>query len=130
MHEKVLVVDDDLPSGKTMMWAMEAMGHEVRLVQDAQSALDVIRSFTPDIVLCDIRMPGMQGYELCERMKGNPFLKDTLFIAQTGLASPQSRRRALSAGFDHHMVKPIDINALLELVYLERARKNAISSGV
>ena len=125
MPEKVLVVDDDLPSGKTMMWAMQAMGHEVHVVQDGCSALYEIQQFIPDVVLCDIQMPGMLGYEVCEKMKADARLRDTLFIAQTGLSSEQSRERSRKAGFHHHMVKPIDINELLEVVYLERAKRSS-----
>lgn len=120
MREKVLVIDDDLPSGQVMMWAMEAMGHNVHLVQDATSALQEIDDFIPGVILCDIQMPGMSGHELCAKMKADPRLKDTLFIAQTCLDSPQSKRKSRECGFAYHMVKPIDINALLELVYLQR----------
>ncbi len=122
MREKVLVVDDDLSSGKAMMWAMEAMGHEVRLVQDGHSALHEIRDFVPDIVLCDIKMPGMLGYEVCEKMRADTRLRKTLFIAQTGLDSPLSKQRSLESGFAYHLIKPVDVNALLELVYLERSK--------
>jgi CheY-like chemotaxis protein len=125
MGEKVLVVDDDPPSGKTMMWAMEAMGHEVHLVHDGRSALHEILDFVPGVVLCDIKMPGMLGYEVCEKMKADARLKDTLFIAQTGLDSPLSRRKSLESGFAYYLVKPVDVNALLELVYLERAKMRA-----
>jgi CheY-like chemotaxis protein len=125
MSAKVLVVDDDLPSGQTMMWAMQAMGQEVRMVQDGRSALHAIQTFVPDVVLCDINMPGMLGYEVCRKMKGDPRLKHTLFIAQTGLDSARSRELSRQAGFQYHLVKPIDINALLEIVYLEN-KKNAL----
>ncbi len=106
-----------------MMWAMQAMGHEVHVVQDGRSALHEIRKLVPDVVLCDLQMPGMLGYEVCEKMREDTRLSETLFIAQTGLTSEQAMRRSREAGFDHHMVKPIDINALLELVYLDRLRK-------
>ena len=107
-----------------MMWAMEAMGHDVRLVQDGYSALYEIREFVPDVVLCDIQMPGMLGYEVCKKMKTDIRLKTTLFIAQTGLDSPKSKQKSFKADFNHHLVKPVDINALLELVYLERQKLN------
>jgi len=122
MREKVLVIDDDFASGNTMKWAMEAMGHEVRSVQDGRSALHEIREFVPGVILCDLKMPGMLGYEVCEKMKADARLKDTLFIAQTGLNSNQSKQRALEVGFNYYLVKPIDVNALLELVYLEREK--------
>jgi CheY-like chemotaxis protein len=120
MRTKVLVIDDDLPSGDVLKWAMEAMGHEVHLALGGADAFKEILSFVPDVVLCDITMPGMNGYEVCERMKANPRLSRTLFIAQTGLDSAASKQRSFQAGFNYHLVKPIDINALLELVFLEK----------
>lgn len=103
-----------------MLWAMEAMGHDVRLVLDGETALKEIKTFVPGVVLCDISMPGMLGYEVCEKMRADPRLSNTLFIAQTGLNSPSSKALTHKAGFHYHMVKPIDINALFETVYLDR----------
>ena len=120
MRERVLVIDDDLPAGEVLKMAMEAMNHEVRLAMDGESALKAIRNFVPDVVLCDINMPGITGYEVCKKMKEDPRLQETLFVAQTGLSSNQSKQLSNQAGFKHHLVKPIDINALLELVYLEQ----------
>ena len=122
MATEILVVDDDLPSGKVLKCAMEAAGHEVCLAIDGESALAQINDFIPEVVLCDINMPGIQGYEVCDRMKADPRLSQTIFIAQTGLASSESKLLSSQAGFQHHLVKPIDINELLELVFIERAR--------
>jgi len=132
MRRKILVIDDDLASGQTMMWAMEAMGHDVRVVQDGYSGLYEIRQFVPDVVLCDIRMPGMNGYEVCKKMKADPRLTETLFIAQTALTSPRSKQQSAASGFAYHLVKPVDLNALLQLVYLEiekREKHHGISSA-
>ena len=119
MNLKVLVIDDNVPSAETLMWAMEAMGNEVQCAYNGAEALKKVRNFVPDVVLCDINMPKIQGYEVCMKMKADPRLADTLFIAQTGLDSARSRELTKLAGFKHHLVKPIDINELFELVALE-----------
>ena len=124
MHEKVLVIDDHFDSGQTLKWAMEAMGHEVRFATNGEEALAETASFIPDVVLCDINMPRMKGYEVCERMQRDPRLKHTLFVAQTGLSSSESKTLSTKAGFKYHLVKPIDINELLELVFMEKMRAN------
>ena len=128
MCEKILVIDDDLPSGQALMWALEAKGHEVYLFQDGTHALNKIKKFVPDVVLCDICMPEMMGYEVCKKMKADRRLKDTLFIAQTGIDSDVGIQRAFDSGFDYHMVKPVDINALLELINEERSKLSAIEA--
>ena len=120
MKANVLVIDDNYDSAKTLQWVMEAAGHNVCLATNGVTALSQLNDFIPDIVLCDINMPKLDGYETCERMKKDARLKDTLFIAQTGLSSANSKRLSAKAGFHYHFVKPVDINELLELVYLKR----------
>ena len=122
MKTKVLVIDDNLPAGETLKWVMEAAGHEVCLATNGVTALSKIRDFIPDVVLSDISMPKMDGYETCKRMRQDPRLKNTLFIAQTGLDSAHSRRLSQEAGFKHHLIKPVDANHLLELVFFEGVR--------
>jgi CheY-like chemotaxis protein len=121
MKTKVLVIDDYLPSGQTLKWVMESAGHEVRLATNGVTALSKIVDFVPDVVLCDINMPKLDGYETCKRMKQDARLKDTLFIAQTGLSSANSKRLSAKAGFKHHLIKPVDVNLLLELVFMEKS---------
>jgi CheY-like chemotaxis protein len=123
MREKVLVIDDDVQSGTVLKCAMEAMGHEVHLAFCGEDALEDIQTYVPDVVLCDINMPGITGYEVCKKMKIDSRLRETLFVAQTGLDSAVSKERSTQAGFKYHLVKPIDINALLELVFLEKMQR-------
>ena len=120
MGKKILVIDDNEDAGMTLKWAMKAMGHEVYLALNGKSALEMVQQFVPDVVLCDINMPNMLGYDVCKKMKADPRLCDTLFIAQTGLDSMESKQLSRQAGFSYHMVKPVDVNALLELVFFEK----------
>lgn len=121
MSKKILIIDDYADSGKTLMMAMKKLGHEVQWVKDGPSALNKISAFVPDIVLCDICMPGMLGYDVCRKMKADPRLKDTMFIAQTGIDSDSGKQRAQDAGFDHHMIKPVDLTELASLIAAERS---------
>jgi len=113
---RVLVVDDNEPSAKTMGWTMELMGYEGRLAKDGPSAIEIARSFCPDVVLLDIGLPGMNGYELCELMHKEPSLKDTIFIAQTGWGQEEHIRRSKEAGFNYHLVKPVNMNDLKKIL--------------
>ena len=126
MQEKVLVIEDYLPSAQALQWAMEAIGHEVQVASDGKGAIAQSETFVPDIVLCDIKLPDMSGYEICKQMRANPKFHNTLFLAQTGLADRASKQRSSKAGFHYHLVKPIDINKLFELVYLDRANRERL----
>ena len=119
MKMKVLVIDDNIPSAETLKWMMEAAGHEVRMATNGVTALSRIHDFIPDVVLSDISMPKLDGYELCKVMKKDVRLRNTLFIAQSGLSSEHAKRLSAQAGFKYHLVKPVDPNQLLELVFAE-----------
>ncbi len=113
---RLLVVDDNEPSALTLTWAMELYGYDVRTCYDGQSALGLADEFHPRIILLDIGMPGMSGLEVCRQLRRNPSLKKLTVVAQTGWDDKDMRRRTADAGFDHHVTKPVDINALLKLI--------------
>ena len=123
MGGKILFVDDDPASGKMINWAMEGLGHNIRIATDGESALEMLNDYIPNVVVCDITMPGIDGYEVCKTMKANPALANTLFIAQTGWHTPERERMSKEAGFDHHLSKPVDVNALLEILFLSMKGK-------
>ncbi|MDB5478897.1 MAG: luxQ 2 [Alphaproteobacteria bacterium] len=113
---RILVVDDNEASAKTLGWMVELSGHEAKLAHDGPSAIEIARTFKPDIVLLDIGLPGMSGYEVCKAMRIEPLLEKSIFIAQTGWGQPEHRQRSQEAGFHHHLVKPIDMNILKKLL--------------
>ena len=115
---RILVVDDNENCAKVMMWTMEMLGHTAQMATDGQIAIELAKSFRPHVVLLDIGLPQMNGYEICQRMRNEPVLKDTVFVAQTGWGQKEHRERSKEAGFDHHLVKPIDMKAL-ENILLE-----------
>ncbi len=113
---KILVVDDNDASAKTMGWTLEILGHQIQLANDGPTALQEALSFIPDVVLLDIGLPGMNGYQVCEKMRHEPALGHTVFIAQTGWGQQEHRDRSKEAGFAHHLVKPINIDVLKEVL--------------
>ncbi len=111
-RRRVLVVDDNVDSATTLGMLLELMGHEVRVTHDGESALAAAPEFAPEIVLLDIGLPGMDGYEVARRLRQMPALNGAVLVAQTGWGQEEDRRRSQQAGFQHHLVKPIDPDAL------------------
>jgi signal transduction histidine kinase/ActR/RegA family two-component response regulator len=115
-HWRILVVEDNIPSAKTLGWLLEAMGHEVQLVHDSASAVETAKSFVPDVALLDLGLPNMNGYDLCRVLRCDPALRHTVFIAQTGWGQEAHKQRSKEAGFDYHLVKPVDIRHMEALL--------------
>jgi CheY-like chemotaxis protein len=121
---RVLVVDDLAASVETLMTLLEMEGFEVRVAHDGQQALALAREFRPEVVLLDIGLPGMNGFEVAHGLRSLPECQAALLIALTGYGEAESRTRSAQAGFDFHMVKPADVNLLLTmLANPEQARK-------
>ena len=113
--KRVLVVDDSADSAETLGELLKIWGHDVRLAHDGPSALDTAKSFSPQVVLLDIGLPGMDGFTVAERMKADGIAVDML-IALTGYGEQSHRERAQKAGFHHHLVKPVDPEALQKII--------------
>jgi signal transduction histidine kinase len=104
---RILVVDDNRDAAESLGLLLELRGHEVRLAYDGYTALASARATTPDVVFLDIGLPGMNGYEVARQLRREPALREIVLVAQTGWGQAGDRQRALDAGFDHHLVKPI-----------------------
>lgn len=116
---QILVVDDNMDSATTTGWLLGMMGHNYSLAHTGPCALEAAQKLQPNVVLLDIGLPGMSGYEVCRQMRSNPLFENTLIVAQTGWGQERDREMAKQAGFDHHLVKPLkleDITALFEKV--------------
>jgi CheY-like chemotaxis protein len=113
---RILVVDDLAASAETLMTLLEMEGFEVRVAHEGQDALRIAREFRPNVVLLDIGLPGMNGFEVAHGMRNQPESRDALLIALTGYGEAESRTRSAQAGFDFHMVKPADVNLLLSML--------------
>ncbi len=114
---RILVVDDNEALAKVMMWTLEILGHTVQVAHEGQAAITLAKSFHPDVILLDIGIPGMNGYEICKAMHKEPVLQNTIFIAHTGWGEEKHRKRSKEAGFDHHLVKPVDIEDLKDILF-------------
>ncbi len=113
---RILIVEDNPALAQTTGWLVEALGHDYRLAHNGKDALVEAEAFRPDVIMLDIGLPGMNGYDICRAMRQNPTLASTLFIAQTGWGQTEHKQMATAAGFHHHMVKPIDYDRLQELL--------------
>jgi signal transduction histidine kinase len=113
---RILVVDDNQDSASSMMLLLELQGHEVCLANSGEAALDLARERRPEVILLDIGMPGMNGYEVARRLRGEPAFADTLLVAITGYGRSSDLEQTQAAGFDHHLVKPIDYEKLQALL--------------
>jgi signal transduction histidine kinase/DNA-binding response OmpR family regulator len=113
---RILVVDDLAASAETLKTLLEMEGFEVRMAHEGQEALAAAREFRPDVVLLDIGLPGMNGFEVAHGLRSQPESQAALLIALTGYGEAESRSRSAQAGFDFHMVKPADVNLLLAML--------------
>jgi CheY-like chemotaxis protein len=108
-------VDDNLDSADTMAELVRIWGHDVRTAHDGPSALVCAREFRPQVILLDVGLPGMDGYELARRLRADG-LAGELLVSVTGYGQEEDRRLAEEAGFDHHLTKPVHPETLLRLV--------------
>ena len=113
---RVLVVDDNQDATETLQTLLETLGARVAAAGNGREALVQFERFEPDAVLLDIGMPGMDGYEVARRIRALPRGATTPLIALTGWGQQDDIRRCFEAGFDHHLVKPLDVDRLLEIV--------------
>ncbi|MCG2593589.1 response regulator [Ramlibacter sp. XY19] len=126
---RILVVDDLAASAETLMTLLEMEGFEVKIAHEGQAALAMAREFRPDVVLLDIGLPGMNGFEVAHGLRNQDESRDALLIALTGYGEAESRNRSAQAGFDFHMTKPADVNLLLSMLAdPAEARRQAVTA--
>ncbi|WP_229440507.1 ATP-binding protein [Massilia sp. BSC265] len=115
-RSRVLVVDDNVDAAQMLAMYVGAQGHEVRVEHDSLEALAQAASFAPELCLLDIGLPEMDGYELARRLRRHPATAGAVLVAVTGYGQDQDRRNSAAAGFDHHLVKPVDMAALEKIL--------------
>jgi PAS domain S-box-containing protein len=113
---RVLVVEDNLDAAESLTMVLELLGHQVRVAHDGMAALVAARAEVPDMMLIDIGLPGMNGYELARAVRRDPLLQHLRLVALTGYGRSEDHAQAMTAGFDHHLVKPVDFDTLEALV--------------
>ena len=112
----ILIVEDNEALAQTTGWIVEMFGHDYRFSHTADTAITTAADYKPHVIIMDIGLPGMSGYDLCRQMRADPAYADTIFIAQTGRSEPEHRLMAEEAGFHHHLVKPVNIEKLQALL--------------
>jgi PAS domain S-box-containing protein len=115
-RRRILVVDDNRDAAQALRLLLEGDGHEVQVASDGPSGLALARQFGPEVALLDIGLPKMNGYELAQRMREEPSLAGVLLVAVTGYGQMHDRARASASGFHHHLVKPVEFDALQQLL--------------
>lgn len=113
---RVLVVDDNRDSAESLARIVAMSGHQVRVAYNGEDALAAAESDPPDLVLLDIGLPGLNGYDVAERIRRDPRLREAKLVAVTGWGQSEDRRRSREAGFDLHLVKPVDLGVLQALL--------------
>jgi CheY-like chemotaxis protein len=111
----VLVVDDNKDAANALALLLEAEGHEVRTAADGVTGLALAREYGPEVVLLDISLPRLDGYEIARRMREDVQLRSATLIAITGYGQSHDRARAAAAGFDYHLTKPVEYTSLQRL---------------
>lgn len=121
---RILIVEDQVATATLLAKLLERGGHEVWMAQNGPDALAAASVHRPDLILLDIGLPGMDGYQVAARLREIPDFERTHLVALTGYGQEEDRRRSLNAGFDRHLIKPIDL-AVLETVFAEILRSHA-----
>jgi CheY-like chemotaxis protein len=119
---RILVVDDNVDAAESVVLILGLSGHQVRMAHTGPEALQVAAEFRPDVIVLDIGLPGINGYEVARRLRQEPAQANVLLIAMTGYGQEDDRRRSSEVGFDHHLVKPVDPEVLANLVAEHRSR--------
>lgn len=113
---RILVVEDNVDAAEMLHLMLKLAGHEARIALDGATALATAQSFMPQVILCDIGLPGMNGYEIALQLRSQPAFKQTRLIALSGYGQEEDRRHSKAVGFDYHLSKPIEPDALMALL--------------
>lgn len=113
----ILVIEDNLDSAETLQTFLEISGHRTSVAYDGKNGLATAREVKPEVIICDIGLKSeLDGYEVAKQIKNDDRLKSVFLIALSGYGQPEDKIRSQAAGFDVHLVKPTDFDALLELL--------------
>jgi len=112
----VLVIEDNHAAREMVRIMLELAGHDVLEAGDGLTGLEILKSQRPDVAVIDVGLPGLNGYEIARRFREEPDSSDVMLVALTGYGTPDARERSRQAGFDHHLIKPVDPEALEEIL--------------
>jgi CheY-like chemotaxis protein len=120
---RVMVVDDNVDTARILAMLLRSEGHDASALSNGKAALDAAKSRKPDVILLDLGLPGMDGLEVCRRLRQDREFDKTLLVALTGYGQEEDKQRSFQAGFDAHLVKPVGLSELEELLAQAAARK-------
>ena len=115
-RRRVLVIEDNVLAAETLREALQLANCDVEIVHTGSDAIAWAPTFVPDVVLCDIGLPDMDGYEVARRLRADERLRSAVLVALTGHARPEDEQRARDAGFDRHVAKPLSLKKLEQLM--------------
>jgi CheY-like chemotaxis protein len=115
-ERRVMIVDDNIDSAESLSMLLEITGNKTLVAHDGIEALEGVEKYRPEVILLDIGLPKLDGHEVCRRVRELPWAKDIVIIALTGWGQEDDRRKSEEAGFNGHLVKPVDYDRLLELL--------------
>jgi CheY-like chemotaxis protein len=118
---RILVVDDNRDGAASLAMLLAVMGNDTRTAHDGLEGVELAEAFRPDLIVLDIGLPKLNGYDACRRIREKPWARDTLIVAATGWGQDEDRRRSKEAGFDLHLVKPVDAAELSRLLAEEKS---------
>jgi CheY-like chemotaxis protein len=113
---RILIADDSQDSVDSLAMLLRIMGHEVGTAYDGEQAVEAAEAIRPEVMLLDIGMPKLNGYDACRRIREQPWGKEVFLMALTGWGQEEDHRRAEEAGFNGHLVKPVDLDALTKML--------------
>ena len=113
---RILVADDNEDAATTLAQLLDVLGHQTRIAFDGEAAVEAALAFRPDLALLDIGMPRFNGYAVARKLREQPWGTSMVLVALTGWGQEDDRRQSGAAGFDHHLVKPVDFDALLQIL--------------
>ncbi|HZF09425.1 MAG TPA: response regulator, partial [Thermoanaerobaculia bacterium] len=126
----VVIVEDDLDSAESLALLLQLLGHKVAVGHTGEGGIAAVRATRPDVVLCDIGLPDLDGFAVARALRGDPSTAGVPLVAITGYGEEDARRQAVEAGFEHHLVKPVDPDRLFELLAEYAARAAPMPSTV
>jgi CheY-like chemotaxis protein len=126
---RIMVVDDNVDAAETFGVILDLLGHQTRVAHSGPEALEIAPGFVPEVVFLDIGMPGMSGYEVVQHLGAMPNTASSTIVAVTGWGSEADRMRAQKAGFDHHLVKPVETSAAQAILHAVSRRLSSTTSS-
>jgi CheY-like chemotaxis protein len=113
---RVMIVDDNVDCANSLALLVRLWGHDAITAHDGRRAVELARSYRPNMIFLDLSLPGLDGYEVSRQLRQEPSFEGTLLVALTGFGGEQARQRSRLAGFDLHLVKPVEVEVLQNLI--------------